>query len=335
MVQKKNNKKKHLTQAERQEIKVWLKERKSYRFIWKKLDRDHTVISREVKRNSIRCKRTWWNIYKPEEAERLRLVRRQKANQKHILLFNNLDLQIRLESLLKRKGKERGPDEILWRLRYKWFKSVAASTLYRFIDTYKKERKKYLRFGRHGYRKRGSWKKKTALVGVPLIDERSKTVDERKEIGHWEADMVVWPQGEKWWLVTLVERCSRYVLISKVPRSTKDYVYSAMYTMLHNEKVLSTTSDNWSEFASLALLWTKLWSPVYRCHPYASREKWTNEKTNGFIRWFCPKWLPIQQYGEEYIMKVQSSLNHKPRKILGYKSPYEVYHNTEIDYLNE
>ena len=145
--------------------------------------------------------------------------------------------------------------------------------------------------------------------------------------------MVVWPQGEKWWLVTLLERKSRYTLIAKILASTKAYAYAAMYTMLYKETSITVTSDNWSEFANLALLWKRLWIPVYRCHPYASREKWANEKNNWFIRWFCKKWLSIQQYDDEYITKVQNILNHKPRKILWYRTPYEVYHNITKSYI--
>ncbi len=339
VVQKKDTKKIHITQEERVKISVWLWEEKSHRRIWIKLARDHTVISREIKRNSVWCAKTRWTIYKPIEAERLRLERKSKANRGHIILLNDPVFCVQIETLLKEKLGEWNEwerwwlDELLWRLSLKGFRSINTSTVYRFIDEYKKDRKKYLRFGKHGYKKRGSKKKKTALVWVPLIEERPTCIEERQEIWHWEADMVVGPVGEKWWLVTLIERKTRYTLISKIPRSTKTYAYAAMYTMLHKEKVVTTTSDNWSEFASLALLWRKLWIDVYRCHPYASREKWSNERNNWFIRWFCKKWLSIQQYDDEYIAMVQNKLNHKPRKILGYKTPYEVYHWVDMKYL--
>ena len=339
MVQKENKEKKHLTQEERVVIWVWLKERKWYRWIGRKLGRDHTVISREIKRNSVRDSRTWELVYKPVDAERLRLERKQLANSNHIILLKDHNFCLEIEKLLKEKCKKWVEeenwwlDELLWRLKLEWYRSLNTTTLYRFIENHKPSRKKYLRHWKHGYRKRWNWKKKTALVWVPLIEERAESVDERKEIWHWEADMVVWPQWEKWWLVTLLERKSRYTLISKIPASTKAYAYAAMYTMLHKETVLTTTSDNWSEFANLALLWKRLWIPVYRCHPYASREKWANEKNNWFIRWLCGKWLSIQQYDDEYIAKVQHTLNHKPRKILWYRTPYEIYHNITKSYI--
>lgn len=334
VVQNKIIERKHLKQEERVKISVWLDEKKWHRRIWRKLGRDHTVISREIKRNSVWCPRTWEMVYLPEQAERLRLERRFKANEKHIILLKSYRLREELEALLKEYWDSRGLDEILWRLKVEWHESINTSTVYRFIYDYKPCWRKYLRFWKHWYKKRGSWKKKTVLVWVPLIEERPESVDNREDIWDWEADMVVWPKWEKGWLVTLLERKSRYTLISKVPRATKDYVYASMYTMLCNEQVSTTTSDNGSEFASLALLWKKLWIPVYRCHPYASWEKWGNERNNGFIRRFCKKWLSIQQYSDEYIREVQDKLNHKPRKILWYKTPYEVYHNIEMKYLD-
>lgn len=332
-MQKQYKKKWPLSQDEKHRIEIWLEEKKSFRRIWIKIWRNHTVISREVQRNSVRCPKTREYVYKAEEAENWRLERRYNANQKHVILLNNLALQSRLKALLIEKWRKRWPDEILWRLNHEWFQYVATSTFYNFVNNYKNSRKQYLRFGKHWYRKKWTWNKKTALVWVPLIDERPKSVEDRIEIWHWEVDMVVWPKWELWWLVTIVERSSRYCLIKKVPRATKAFVYSFMYSMLYDENVLSTTWDNWSEFAWLSLLWKKLNIDVFRCHPYASREKWTNERNNWLIRRFCPKWLSIQQYCDEYIQQVQDSLNHKPRKCLGYRTPHEVYHNVKIKYL--
>jgi IS30 family transposase len=69
---------------------------------------------------------------------------------------------------------------------------------------------------------------------------------------------------------------------------------------------------------------------VYRCHPYASREKGGNERNNGIIRRFCPKKLSIQQYSEEYIKEIETKINSKPRKILNYRTVLTLF----IYYLN-
>lgn len=330
----------HLSQEERYYIEIYLKEKKSYRWIGRELGRPHSTIKKEVDRNSVWSPSTWETIYKAREAEVLRLERREKANRYHVILLNNEELYHQIEGLLKDKWGGKGNekekwwvDEIVWRIEVEGGTKIASSTVYNFINRYRPKRKKYLRFGQHGYKKRWSKQGKNKLVWVPLIHERSDKVDARKRIGDWEVDMVVGAKWELGGLVTLIERKSRYTRIVKVPRAKKGYVYAAMYSMLKDEKVKTITSDNWGEFALLRLLGEKFKVKVYRCNPYASWEKGSNEKNNWYIRWFCPKRCSIQQYDDEYIQKVEDALNNKPRKILWYKTPYEVYYRTTTNLI--
>lgn len=287
--------------------------------------RCHTVINREIQRNG---KDPWWQLkrkYSAQSAEQTRRDRRQRANYKHNILISDRYLRETLLHEVRERGSYCGIDEILGERRKLGKKVVSTPTLYRFIRTHKPEREQYLRYGKHRYKKRKGKAKKTALVWVPLINYRPEYINNRKSFWHWEADMIVWPQGEKWWLVTLVERKTRKVLVMRVANATAAAVYAAMYTMLYDKPVLSITSDNGSEFAQLASLGEKLRCKVYRCHPYSSREKWTNEVTNKAIRRFIKKWLRIQQYPEPYIQEIEDLLNAKPRKILGYATAFEAY----------
>jgi IS30 family transposase len=72
----------------------------------------------------------------------------------------------------------------------------------------------------------------------------------------------------------------------------------------------------------------RLKAKCYTAHPWASHERWTNEKHNGFIRWFIPKKIRSTDYST-----IQYIVNHKLRKILQYRTPYEVYYNTTIQYV--
>ena len=196
---------------------------------------------------------------------------------------------------------------------------VCASTMYSFIRRYKPERERLLRYKSFGYKKR-KWKaKKTALVGVPLIEARWEEINSREVFGNWEVDMVVWPRWEKWGLLTMVERQTRYVIIKKLKRATKKEVMKGIIASLRSYEVMSITSDNGSEFSGLKEVWEVLNCLVYRCHPYSSWEKWGNERMNGLIRWFIPKRWSIQKYREEYIEKIAEKLNRKPRKNLATK----------------
>ncbi len=103
MMLKKACRKKHLTQEERIEIYVFLSQNLSYREIWKRLWRPHSTISKEIKRNSIWCKKTWWTVYKPIKAEEQRINRRYKANYKHIILLRDFEQRKLIEKRLRLK----------------------------------------------------------------------------------------------------------------------------------------------------------------------------------------------------------------------------------------
>jgi len=53
-----------------------------------------------------------------------------------------------------------------------------------------------------------------------------------------------------------------------------------------------------------------------------------NEHTNGLIREYFPKKMPFMDITDEQIVDVQNRLNRRPRKILGYKTPAEVFFDT-------
>ncbi len=188
-MQKKYKEKKHLSQEERYKIQIWMEERKSYRRIGRELGRSHTTIQREVSRNSIRDKRTWWEKYRAIEAESKRLERREKANRWHVILLKNKRLYKQIEDLLKRKWWGRFNDKEKWwineivgrlSLEGKW--KISSSTVYNFINKHCLKWKKYLRFGKHGYRKRKGKKWLNKLVWVPLIDKRPEYIDKRNNI---------------------------------------------------------------------------------------------------------------------------------------------------------
>lgn len=334
MMQKQVYKKGQLTQKERVKIYGHLQKWLSHRDIWKFLGRDHTTIDREINRNSI--DKGWWILeYCPLEAEKKRLERKRKANLKHIILWRDVRQRERLEQLLEEKWESRGPDEILWRIRIELdTKVISTSTFYRFIREYKPKLQRFLRHKYRWYRPRWSkeWRPEF-LQEVPLITERLQEINDRKDIWAWEFDTIVSNKKVKWWAVTWVERKSLYLRIKKAKTLESEVVYSIMRYMLWNENVSSVTIDNGREFAKIMLLAKILAIQIFRCHPYSSWEKWTNEKHNWFIRRYLPKWCDINQYSDEEIQAIEDKLNHKPRKKLGYKTPYEVYHNTNLTYL--
>jgi IS30 family transposase len=332
MMLKKECRKKHLTQEERIEIYVFLEQKLSYREMWRRLWRPHSTISKEIKRNSIWCKSTRWTIYKPLKAEKQRLERRHKENHNHIILWKDFEQRELIEKWLKLKWKERWPDEILWRIKLElWRDVVSVATLYRFIREERPVLQSHLRYKQKWYKtlKKGN-KRKKMYQDVPNIKEREEVTNNRWRIWDFEWDTVVSGRKYSWWLVTMADRKSRYYLLRKVINLKASTINKTINAMLTWEKVESITFDNWVEFSKIQ----KLKWQCFRADAYSSWQRWTNEKHNWYVRRFIPKWANIDERTAEEIQEIQDKINHKPRKILGYKTPYEVYHNINLKYIN-
>lgn len=168
------------------------------------------------------------------------------------------------------------------------------------------------------------------------IELRPQSVEFREEFGHWEADTVV---GSKYedepCTVTLVERKTRKAIWIKAADHTAESVQDAIHSvMIHFGSMAaavfkSVTGDNGSEFARLIELEAQ-GTNVYFTHPYSSWEKGTNECHNKLLRRFIPKGVSMARYSAEDIAYMADWANTLPRKILGYRTPDELF-DAELD----
>ena len=171
------------------------------------------------------------------------------------------------------------------------------------------------------------------------IEERPKEINDRKEFGHWECDLVLGHKTrDDQVLLTLSERMSREFLILRIPDKTAASVMSAFQT-LHkqysehwNEIFKTITTDNGSEFADLSNLEEVSNTLVYQAHPYTSCDKGTVERHNGLIRRFIPKGDYINNYSLQEIIDIETWCNSLPRKILAYHTPDEIFER-ELDHI--
>ncbi|WP_300351031.1 IS30 family transposase, partial [Clostridium sp.] len=159
------------------------------------------------------------------------------------------------------------------------------------------------------------------------------SIESREEFGHWEIDCVL---GEKSnidnVLLTLVERKTRYAIISKTPAHSAISVTNTIekikefFGSKFSEVFKSITADNGSEFADLSEIEqkTETKTKVYFTHPYSSFEKGTNERHNDLIRRFIPKGKRISDYSLETISFIENWMNTILRKFLDYKTPEEL-----------
>ena len=154
----------------------------------------------------------------------------------------------------------------------------------------------------------------------------------REDIGHWETD-TVHGRCRRGAVLSLVERRSRLTPLAKLPGATAQAVRAATCRRLRPiaHAVVSLTADNGKEFAAHARIAADLGADFYFADPYAAWQRGTNENTNGLIRQYLPKTRDFTTVTGPEIRMIENRLNHRPRKCLGYLTPYEVFHNTRLN----
>jgi IS30 family transposase len=202
---------------------------------------------------------------------------------------------------------------------YLLYDKKMGGSLYKHLRIVPKRRRK--RYNSHDSRGR--------LAGKRMIDERPLEVDYRVKIGHWEGDTVI-GKDRKHCIVTLVERKTGYVIIKKVSARTVEQVNQACMAAIaqHSEHFKTITFDNGTEFHGYKILEEKFPVTCYFAHPYHSWERGTNENTNGLIRQYLPKRSCMKNVSQTDCDLIAYKLNTRPRKRLGFKTPFEVYYRS-------
>lgn len=250
-----------------------------------------------------------------------------------------LEMDKRLLNYVHEKLKLRwSPQQIskqLW-LDFKKDKRMRASheTIYTYIyllprGELKRELISYLRQGKKGrYRKRNkTTERRGKLPNIISIEERPALVAKRSVAGHWEGDLIV-GKGHKSALGTIVERKTRTVIM--VPLKGKDALsvrkaFEKELISLPKQMRKSLTYDNGHEMAEHSLFTSRTKMKVYFAHPNSPWERGTCENTNGLIRQFFPKGTDFNKVSRREIKKVQKMLNERPRAVLGYRTPKDVF----------
>jgi transposase, IS30 family len=177
------------------------------------------------------------------------------------------------------------------------------------------------------YRKRaGGQDRRGTIANQRRIDERAAHIEDRAQVGHWEADTIVGPHHGSA-ILSIVERKSGYTLLALLPDRSAASAYQAMVGLLQPvaHKVKTITTDNGGEFAWHEKLDATLGCLSYFCRPYASCQRGTNENTNGLVRQYVPKKRNLHTVDQQELEMIMERLNHRPRKRLGFKTPHQVF----------
>jgi IS30 family transposase len=165
------------------------------------------------------------------------------------------------------------------------------------------------------------------IIGRVSIDERPQIVGEKSRVGDWEGDTVE-SAGKNAYIATFVDRKTKFLLAKKMPDKTARTLNKAAvraFRPIPQGMRNTLTLDNGKEFAAHTALSQALAIDIYFAHPYHSWERGLNEHTNGLIRQYLPKKIPFDTLTQKQLDKIVDKINNRPRKVLGYLTPYEVF----------
>lgn len=322
----------HLTSTERGQIQAYLEEGRSMNYIARMLGRSPSTISRELERNGTREK------YEAAKAQRAYEERRKACRPCKRLEYLPL-----WRYVFDKIPSKWTPEQIAGRLPLDYPHEprmrISHEALYQ--NLYAEPRLhcliKELPQARPKRRKRGQGKTRRgpSIPNRVGIKQRPAEVETRITHGHWEGDLIVGKNNDGF-LVTLVERTSRLLCAVKTQTKKAGEVAHAIIEVLLDYPaswLKSVTLDNGTEFALHERIAQTLPVQVYFADPYAAYQRGTNENTNGLIRRYLPKGTSFAQFTQRQLDTILEEINNRPKKCLGYRTPYEVFqkiHNQRL-----
>jgi len=303
------------------QLEVWLRITRVQKDIAQWMDTSESTISRELSRNG------GSENYEARHARSLTMKRRKFGKSKSKRLLTDRSVYSYVEEKLKIYWS---PEQISGRLRKDSGIIICHETIYQFIYDDKPEWKQYLRQKKGKYRRRHGTKEREKAreeAKKQRIDTRPDIVSTRSRIGDWEGDTIVGGERTQH-ILTHVDRKSGLLLADKLKNGTAELTRIktiARFKTIPKNKKYTSTYDNGSTFADYETTAKKTGLDIYFANPYHSWERGTNENTNGLLRQFFPKKSLFATLTQKIIDDVVGLINNRPRKRLGYLTPYEVF----------
>jgi len=314
-----------LTMAEREEISRGIVEGQSVRAIARMLARAASTVSREVSRNG------GAGCYRAAAADKLAWKQALRPKPCKLAIHGQLR-----QAVVRKLELNWSPEQIAG-----WLKRacpgneawrVSHETIYRSLyvqarGVLKKELMQHLRSRRPIRRSRHATAKadqRGRIADAVSISERPASVEDRAVPGHWEGDLLCGSKNS--YIVTLVERHSRYLMLAKVAGRDTQTVVAALIRQarkLPDELCKSLTWDRGKELADHKRFTMETDIDVYFCDPQSPWQRGSNENTNRLLRQYFPKGLDLAQHSQAELNRVARQLNERPRKTLDFESPAE------------
>ena len=321
------NKYSRLSFQERIEIEKLLSHQKSLTAIALALNRHKSTIQRDVKRLQNKpytaLDATWQSVYLSSNR------RSGKCKIKQCIELENY--------VLEKLKKKWSPRQISVSLSITFPENNAMQLSHEAIYFYiyvhakpelKTELIKELRQQRkyRGNVRRGK-DKRTTIKDPVRIDERPLEVIGREIPGHWEGDLVMGKDRQSA-IGTLNQRSSRTVILVHLKAKDATAVRKAFeqeFKSIPTQMKKTLTYDNGTEMAQHKLFTKNTKIQVYFAHPYSPWERPTNENSNGLIRHYFPKGTDFSKVSKKELKRVQDELNERPREVLKWKTPKDVF----------
>ncbi len=320
-----------LFSAEREEISRGLAQGEAISAIARRLGRTPSTLSREVERNA---GTSGYRAFSAGNRAWVSASSRRGSKRR-------LAAEDRLRAYVLAKLKKRwSPQEIVKRLREEYPDNttmrISHEAIYQYIyvlprgalkttliKALRQERAYRRKKQRHGTLEETRGK----IANMLSIEERPAEVADRTVPGHWEGDLLL-GKYKRSALGTLVERTTRKIILVPLAQKNADAVrraYARELRALPKELTKTLTYDQGKEMSEHKQFTIDTGIKVYFAHPGSPWERGTNENTNGLIRQYFPRGTDFTKVTPRKIKRVERELNDRPRKVLHWKKPDEVF----------
>lgn len=314
----------HLTYEQRCQICTLKKRGDSVPSIAKELGVDRSTIRREILRNSGKKGYHYQQAHEKSKKRRSEVPNPNRKMTPQLIVLINKDLRLQWS-----------PVQIAGRLKMKGI-LISHETIYKYIWWNKRQGGALYKELRHHGKKYNKRSKGTAGRGcIPCrvdIDQRPPIVETKTRFGDWELDTIIGAEHSGV-IVSMVERTSKLTKLVKVSHKSAKKIEGALLKRLKPIKkfVYTLTADNGKEFANHQIVSSELEAGFYFAKPYHSWERGLNEHTNGLVRQYYPKAKRFNEISEKDLEKVEILLNNRPRKVLNFETPQEVFDRLTIE----
>lgn len=307
-----------LQESERFRIYQGLTQEKSARQLARELDRPPSTITRELNRNSDEI-----GYLYPRDAHYQSKNRKARHGSK---IDRNPGLKEYIFERL-RDGWSPGVIAGCWKKDNPEI-NISTEAIYQFIYHDNNRHLALWELLPRTKKKRGITRKqhsKGNIQGIVSIHQRPKEIETRATVAHYEGDLMFNQGSQSANVLTIVERKSRMVTLVKHETKHSDPIIESVEKKIGSH-AKSVTFDQGSEFA----FHHELSIPVFFCNPGSPWQKGSVENMNGLLRRYLPFSMKPCDVTQEYLDKVADIINNRPRKILGFLTPIQVFERSRV-----